>query len=79
MATLNAVTQDWEKGAIYFAEYLDLLPKIVLRSNSSHEFQHVLRDLSGSGAWTASVFLKAEKSALESLQALKKCRGAFPA
>ena len=75
LTKLNAETQDWREGAIYFAEYLDLLPKIFPRFNSSYDFQHVLRDLAGLGALTASVFLKAGKSASESLQALEKCRG----
>lgn len=74
VAKLNVETQDWGKGAMYVAEYLDILPKAILRSDSSYDFQRILSKLSGLGAWTASVFLRAEKSALESLQAVEKCR-----
>ncbi len=63
------------KGATCFTEYLDLLSKLVPRLNSSHDFQSALRNLSGFSALTASVFLKAGKSALESLQALENGRG----
>lgn len=75
VASLIVDTQDWEKGATYFTEYLDLLSKLVPRLGSIHDFQRTLRNLSGFSALTASVFLKAEKSALESLQALENGRG----
>ena len=68
-------SQDWREGALHLENLIDLLPKIVPRSNSHDDFQYVLRQVSGLGSLTASVFLQAGKSALESLQAVEKCRG----
>lgn len=52
-------------------EYLDLLSKLVPRLSLIHDFQITLRNLSGFSALTVSVFVKAKKSVLKSLQALK--------
>lgn len=65
----------YDEGAQYLTECLDLLPMIVRRSNSHEDLQYILRRLSGLGSLAASVFLKAGRSALESLQALEKSCG----
>lgn len=66
---------EWEEATRYLAESIDLLPKVVLRSNSRKDHQHNLKTLSNLGPLAASIFLKAGKSPLESLQALEKARG----
>ena len=65
----------WKEAALYLAECIDLLPRVVLRSNSNSDHQSNLEQLSNLGPLTASIFLNAGKSALESLQALEKARG----
>ncbi len=74
-ADITIEIQKWGSGARYLAESLDLLPRIVPRPNSNNDLQYILCQLSGLGPLTASIFLRAGKSALESLQALEKCRG----
>ena len=75
MTTLYAETQNWRKEVIHFTKYFEILPKVILKFNSIDDFQHVLRALSDLGVMAASIFLKSEKSALESLQTLEKTRG----
>lgn len=64
----------YEEGAQYLTECLDLLPMIIRLSNSHEDLQYILRQLSGLGSLAASVFLKAGRSVSESLQALEKSR-----
>ena len=65
----------YDQGAQYLTECLDLLPNIVLRSHSHEDLQYILRQLSGLASLSATVFLRAGRSALISLQALEKSRG----
>ena len=67
--------QDWTRACDLLKDSLDLLPKIAKPINSHDDLQHVLRQLSDLGPQAASVYLKAGKSALESLQAVERCRG----
>lgn len=55
-------------------KYFEIFSKIILKSNSNDDFQHVFRDFSDLNVMTTSVFFKSEKSVLESLQTLKKTR-----
>ena len=74
-AALAIEIQDWGKGALYLAKTLDLLPKVAPRSISNDDLQYVLRQLTGFAALAASVFLRAGKPTLESLQILERGRG----
>ena len=65
----------YDQGAQYLTECLELLPFIVLRSHSHEDLQYILRQLSGLASLSASVFLRAGRSALKSLLALEKSRG----
>ena len=74
-AYITSVDRQYDQAAQYLTECLHLLQKAVLRSNSHEDLQYILRKLKGLGSLTASVFLRAGKSTLESLQALEKSRG----
>jgi hypothetical protein len=74
-AAIAIEIQKWEEGAFYLAKTLNLLPKIAPRSISNNDLQYALRQLSGLAALAASVFLRAGKTALESLDILERGRG----
>ncbi len=62
----------WGDAARYLTECLDLLPRVILRSTSLNGQMPNLKELSPLGPISASVFLRAGRLALESLQALEK-------
>ena len=74
-ASIASQCGQYDQGAQYLAECLELLPFSVTRTQSHEDLQFVLRQLSGLAALSACVFIKAGRSALESLQALEKSRG----
>ena len=74
-AYMASESGQYDQGAQYLTECLDLLPMIVLRSNSHEDLQYILREVSGLGSLAALAFLRAGRSALEALQALEKSRG----
>ena len=46
-ADITIKIQEWGDRALYLAGSLDLLPRVVPRSNSNNDLQYVLRQLSG--------------------------------
>ncbi|KAL8733804.1 MAG: hypothetical protein Q9181_003437 [Wetmoreana brouardii] len=67
--------QEWERAAVLLAEAIDLIGRLVLRSNSSDDHQHNLKQLTSLGPLAASVFINARKRDIEALQVLEKARG----
>jgi hypothetical protein len=65
----------WEDAATDLEVTVDLLPMVAIRSNSREDLQYALQSFSGLASLTASVFLKARKSALEALEFLEYGRG----
>ena len=73
-ADLAMKNKAWDDAARYLKECLELLPRVILKTNSLDDHLSRFQVLSMLGPISASVFLRAGKSALESLQALEKCR-----
>jgi tetratricopeptide (TPR) repeat protein len=74
-ARILAHQEKWHEAAQALQQVLELLPKVTLQSNSRDDLQHAFRTLSGLASFTASIFLKAGKSATEALQVLEMGRG----
>ena len=72
---IASAQEQYDQGAQYLTECLHLLPKSVLRYHSHEDLQYILRHIRGLGSLAASVFLRAGRSTLESLQALELSRG----
>ncbi|KAL9068124.1 MAG: hypothetical protein Q9157_006596 [Trypethelium eluteriae] len=65
--------ENWSDAALCLEKCLGLLPRVITRSNAVNK-RAALQKLSMLGSVTATVFLKAGRSALESLQALEHYR-----
>ncbi|PQE31107.1 CHAT domain-containing protein [Rutstroemia sp. NJR-2017a WRK4] len=74
-ATFLTSIKNWQRAAKVLEVAIDLLPKVTIRSNSRDDLQYALQSLSGIASFTASVFLKAGKSAAQALDVLEKGRG----
>ena len=74
-AWISMTQENWEQAANYLEKSVDLLPKVTIRTNASRDHQDNLKRLSSLGPVTASVFLKAGRTDLDSLQILEKARG----
>ncbi|KAL9628649.1 MAG: hypothetical protein Q9164_007192, partial [Protoblastenia rupestris] len=74
-ADIAISSENWDEAALYLTESIDLLPWVALRSKSREDYRDNLKQVSNLGSRTASVLLKAQKSALISFQVLEKARG----
>jgi hypothetical protein len=66
--------EDWGHCADYLAECIELLPKVTTPTNSQEDLEHVLQQLANLGSRAAAVYHRADRTAMESLQALDRCR-----
>jgi hypothetical protein len=66
--------EDWIHCADYLSECIELLPKVTLPTNSQEDLEHVLQRLGNLGPRAAAIYLRANRTDMESLQALDRCR-----
>jgi tetratricopeptide (TPR) repeat protein len=67
--------EKWKQAAQVFDRILKLLPEISPPSNSRNDLHDTLRQLSGLGSLASSVYIKAGRLPLETLQSLEQGRG----
>jgi len=74
-AQILVAEQNWEESSHVLNEVVQLLPQATSPTDSRSNWQRSLRTFSGLASLTASVLLKAGKSAFTALQALESGRG----
>jgi TPR repeat protein len=73
-AEIAQTKNDWPHCADYLSECIELLPKVTLPTNSQEDLEHMLQRLGNLGPKAAAVYLRANRTDIESLQALDRCR-----
>ena len=67
--------QQWKSAAEFLDIALELLPEVIPNSKNRSDLQYTLRQLVGLSWWVGSIFLKAERTPLQAIQALELTRG----